>query len=258
MKHLIIGSGTVGKATGIWLQAHNQDVTFLDKDIDVVSKLKKEGHKTQRSVTSNEWYDYDMLWICTHEKDVESVLEELKELPHPVIVRSTTSPGSVAKYAKDYSIQNLVHIPEFLKEATSIHDMFNPDHHIIGITQSTDIPTRNLIQKIFSGHDAPTMWTNSTMSELVKLVANNWLATQISFWNDIQKLCSSMNMNGQAIADAVTTDKRISKYGSIMIGKPFKGMCLPKDLDALISVFTCNNIEPKLLKAVRDINADME
>jgi len=256
MKHLIIGAGTVGKATGIWLEAHNQVVTFTDIDIDVTAKLKEEGHLVTREAIT--WYDYDMLWVCTHEKDVESVLHDLEGLPHPVIIRSTTSPGSAEKYAVHYNVQNLFHIPEFLKEATAVHDMFNPDHHIIGATKNVDPRIQSLVANIFSGQDAPTMWCSATMSELVKLIANNWLATQISFWNEVNTLCTKMSMNKQAIADAVTKDKRISKYGSIMIGKPFSGMCLPKDLDALISVFTCNNIEPKLLKVVRDINANLE
>ena len=250
MKHLIIGSGTVGKATGIFLQAHNEEVIFNDIDTTLLDSLLKEGHSI---TTTPKQTDAHIIWICIHENKVDDILSEYKHTQKTIVIRSTTPPGTTEILSGKYQIFKIAHIPEFLREATSIDDIFNPDRIIIG-TQNID--TRNQLLPLFKSLSCPIICTTPTESELIKLIANNWLSTQISFWNDIHKLLKKNNLNAQRIVNVVTLDKRISKYGTRMTGNPFSGMCLPKDLDTLLNFFEKSDLKSVVLESVKRRNEE--
>jgi len=251
LNHQIIGSGTVGVATGLWLKANNENVAFHDKNKKLLLNLEKEGLTTTLVIEQ----DIDIYWICTAEWNVEEVIKALKDKSictgAIVVIRSTTHPGTVKELKEKYKIDNLVHNPEFLRANTAIDDMFNPDRVIIG-TGSND--AAQVIKKLYSANHVPIVITDSTTSELIKYSSNCWLAMQISYWNEIKKICDKFEVNPQAVANATCLDKRISKYGTAMLGMPFKGFCLPKDLDSLIKSFEDHKIDPILLKAVKSVN----
>ena len=91
---------------------------------------------------------------------------------------------------------------------------------------------------------------------MIKYASNCMLATKISYWNEIFLICKELGIDSQAIANIVSLDSRIGKYGTVH-GKAFGGKCLPKDLKAFIS-FAAKHYEPELLKAVEDINEEMK
>jgi len=252
MKHIIIGAGVVGKATGIWLEANNEAVYFYDKDENKVKQLEEQNYKTTTNI--NDLFDF--YWICTAEWNVPDVLKSLDfqlRNTKTIIVRSTTLPGQCINMQKKYYCSKLIHMPEFLRESTSIDDVFVPDRIIIGTKDEKYVSSLlKLLTKTFP--NIPIIVTSLTSSELIKQTSNAWLSVQISFWNEINKLCKKLNINPQEIANACTLDHRISAYGSKMIGDPFSGFCLPKDIISLIKTFEEQNIEPILLKAVVNVN----
>ena len=130
MKHLIIGSGVVGTATGVWLNANCEDVIFYDIKSQVLEKLDIKGFKT----TSKIDIKVDIYWICTAEWNVEEVLSELLNyFKNPtIVIRSTTPPGMIERLSKKYKLKHIAHIPEFLKAKTAISDIFDKDRVIVG------------------------------------------------------------------------------------------------------------------------------
>jgi len=248
MKHLIIGAGVVGEATGTWLEANKEEVHYFD-----IRKVVRE--KFENSVDDINGF-YDITWVCTAEWNVESVISTIKQREGIVIVRSTTPPGTVKRLSEKYLMDNLFHVPEFLKQATSVHDIFNPDRIVIGYTKESPKTIESFFKSLNPGFLVVT--TDSTTSEAIKLVSNAYLSTLISFWNEIKNMCEGFHINPQFLSEVVCMDERISKYGSMMLGKPFSGFCLPKDLVALRKAFKETGIESPFLDRVEKTNKDMK
>jgi UDPglucose 6-dehydrogenase len=248
VKHLIIGSGVIGKATGIWLATNKEEVYFNDINKETLKKLKDEGYKTTTNII-----DADVYWICTAEWNVE---EAIKEIPKGAltIVRSTTPIGTMEELQKKNDELVLVHNPEFLVQKTAVFDMFNPDRIIIG----SSIDVKNIIKNIFKTVKCPIIFTDFNTSELIKYTSNCWLAMQISYWNEIKAISDSFDVNPQEVANAVTLDKRISIYGSIMIGSPFRGACFPKDTKAFLEAFKKKKIKSHMLDATIKTNEELK
>ena len=250
MKHLIIGSGIVGTATGVWLKANREEVVFCDIKPEVLQKLKNRGFKVTSKLESEK---SDIYWICTAEWNTEEVLKKLsKSFTDPVIViRSTMPPGSTDELCKKYKLKHYAHIPEFLRQKTAISDIFDEDRIIVGASNEK---TEKILRKVFASVTSPMIFTNPKTSELIKYASNCWLAMQISYWNEIKKISDKLKVNPQMVANAACLDKRISKYGTAMLGEPYGGFCFPKDMDALIKSFEKLGLNPELLKAVKLVN----
>jgi len=248
MKHLIIGSGVIGKATGIWLHTNNEKVIFNDINEEVIEKIKTEYETTKKIINA------DIYWICTAEWDVENVLKTLDE-DSTVIVRSTTSPGTMVSLQKKHKHLKLIHNPEFLVQNEATIGIFNPDRIILGSSNQKELRRiKNFYLRLIK---CPVVTTDFTSSEMIKLTSNCWLATQISYWNEIKTMCDKLKINPQAVSEAVTLDKRISKYGSIMLGKPFAGFCLPKDTKAMKNLFNEHKIKSNVINATIKTNKEV-
>lgn len=242
MKHLIIGAGVVGKATGIFLEAHNEEVWYHDNNLVVLEKFKNICPKLKR--------DFDVYWICTPEWSIDDVLGKLKKYDN-IIIRSTIRPDiDLNKF------NSIAHIPEFLREKTAINDIFNSDRTVVGIKDDSDI-LKVFISMVF--YPNKLYFCSIEESALIKLIANGWLALQISFWNEVQALCKSFkDVDPQFVSDIVTMDKRISKYGSNMIAKPFAGFCFPKDTRTLEALFRTQGVCNFIITALRKTNVVFE
>jgi len=254
LKHLIIGAGIVGTATGVWLKANCEDVIYCDIKPEVLEKLKNRGFTVTSKIKDGK---ADIYWICTAEWNAEEVLKELsKYFDDPmVVIRSTMPPETTKKLSKKYKIKHIAHIPEFLRQKTAISDIFDEDRVIIG---TTDDEIEGILRKVFSSVTAPIVFTDPTTSELIKYAANCWLAMQISYWNEIKKIADKLKINPQMVANAACLDKRISKYGTAMLGEPFGGFCFPKDLNVLIKSFEELGLNPILLKAAKKVNEQIK
>lgn len=160
-------------------------------------------------------------------------------------------PGETKMLQQRYKIDFMAHVPEFLRQSMAIEDSFNPDRVIIGCDPGY---AQGVLVDVFKTLHVPVVCVSTMTSELIKLVSNAWLSTQISFWNQIYELTKKMGLNSEEVANAVTLDKRISEYGSNMIGKAFGGVCLPKDLDSIINLCEWQKVSPDIFSAVKDVN----
>lgn len=250
MKHGIIGTGTIGNAWAIWLSIHEKDVIVYDVNEEAA---KKTGCRSVDLQTLQK--EADLIWICTAEWNVDEVCEQITHTKKPVIIRSTIPPGKIEQIQQRYDIQAIAHMPEFLREKTAIQDTFNQDRFVIG---TKDDGLYETIYNMVKREEKPVIRATPHEAALIKLIANSWLATQISFWNDMKRLIDTYEgCNAQAIADAVITDKRISRYGSKLTGKPFSGFCLPKDLESLRLVFLEHQLVSIILPAVNEVNEEI-
>jgi len=151
--------------------------------------------------------------------------------------------------------------PEFLTEIESSwtddrgykKDFFTEDRIVIG---EYDKRSGDALEEIYKPLNKPIFRTDLKTAEMIKYASNCMLATKISFWNEVFLICKNLGIDSQEVADIVALDSRIGKYGTVH-GKAFGGKCLPKDLKAFVS-FAERYHEPKLLKAVDDINEEMK
>jgi len=143
--------------------------------------------------------------------------------------------------------------PEFLKEGSAVADFMKPDRIIVG---TDDINVSELAKRLYR----PVNWKSNRLkivsieaAELIKYSANAFLATKISFINEIAKLCDAVGADISEVRKGVGLDPRIGNH-FLYSGLGFGGSCFPKDVKALIKTFTKNNIDTKILKAVLDVN----
>ncbi len=239
MLNVICGSGVIGKATGTFLEAHGEEVFYVDTNPDVVEKLKLQG-KQASDIPPNQ---YDLFWICTHEKHVLNVLplpskpknDRLDQLCKTsiTIIRSTIPPEVINKIPYD----NVVHMPEFLVEASPLEGTFFPDRVIIGANDINSRTTQFFANHISEFYEKEIKIVEMHISSAIKLIANMWLTTQIAFWNEIyHTLPENYNNSKQIIANLVALDKRISQYGTKLLGTPYGGKCFVKDTDHIINL----------------------
>ena len=258
MKHIIIGAGVIGQATGYWLYANGHDVCFNDVNKETLQKIRDKGFHTCHDKKDIAKEFPEIIWICTAEWDVEHVLHDIydTECDCIIVIRSTMKPGELEKVQKKYGLAHLAHVPEFLRQKTAINDTFNNSRIVVG---TTDDVSWSVLQKVFAPAHIPIIHTNMIESSLIKYAANNWLALQISFWNEIKCLADSFDtINPQLIAEVTAMDPRISKYGSALIKEPFAGFCFPKDSKALQEIFKEQEVPERTITALRDTNKYIE
>jgi UDPglucose 6-dehydrogenase len=138
-----------------------------------------------------------------------------------------------------------------LREKLAFEDVLNPQSVVIGQCCPEHAA---ILQKLYAPLKCPVVLTKPTVSETLKVTLNSYLATLISFWNEINEIAIKLNLDTQELAELACLNPRISKYGTEFFGSAFGGKCLPKDLDQLIDVSLKAGLNPQLLEAVRDYN----
>jgi len=201
-----------------------------------------------------------ILNVC--EKIGEALLKT-KNIP-TIIIKSTVIPGTtvnqIKKTLEKKSSKNtgkgfeLITNPEFLREGKAIEDTLHPHIIVIGSDDNKKINQLTKFYKKFYGSKIPIILTNNTTAEMIKYANNSFLATKISFINNIANLCQSLpGTNVDDVASAIGIDPRIGKQ-FLNAGPGFGGSCLPKDLQALIKFSKNRGEESILLKAVHQTN----
>jgi len=176
-----------------------------------------------------------------------------------LINKSTVPPGTAKKCAeliKSINPQSQVEVasnPEFLKEGNAIYDFTHPDKIVVGAKSDQAF---NIIKKIYTGRVRtyiPILETNWETAETIKYANNSFLATKISFINEIANICDKVGADIRLISQALGLDYRISpKFLNPGIG--YGGSCFPKDVRALIARAKEENYHPKLLQEVDQLN----
>lgn len=279
----IIGSGFIGKQLGFYYLKNEVNVIFYDISEETVNNLKVLGYNSTCNV--KELQDCDCIFITvstptinneidlTAIKSVARNIGENLDLTNKIIIlKSTILPKTTEeiflkelnlftknKYNEDFGI---IYNPEFITEIAqtwSVENSFNinfgnEDRVVIGESDNNywgDLYIKNYVLN----KNIPLLRCSYSEGEMIKYVSNCMLATKISYWNEISELSKKIGVDVNIIAQGVSLDKRIGKYGTIT-GKAFGGKCLPKDIKAFIS-FSQKYINPDLLKSVLNVNEEM-
>ncbi|MCR2806447.1 UDP-glucose dehydrogenase family protein [Paenibacillus soyae] len=174
-----------------------------------------------------------------------------------VIMKSTVPPGTGA-WAKRFLLErgvpsewfDIVSNPEFLREGTAIYDTFHPDRIVIGSPSRAAAET---VRSLYGGIEAEVLLTGIAEAELIKYGSNAFLATKLSFINELARVCDAFGADITKVAPGIGMDSRIGgKFLQAGIG--YGGSCLPKDVSALIAASASRDQELTLLRAVERVN----
>lgn len=142
--------------------------------------------------------------------------------------------------------------PEFLREGSAVQDFFNPDRIVLG---SSDVEAAYQVARLYMPLRAPIITTDIYTAEMIKYASNAFLATKISFINEIAQMCERLGANVKEVAVGMGYDKRIGR-AFLNAGLGYGGSCLPKDVRALAHMAGEAGLHPQLLHAVMQINYD--
>jgi UDPglucose 6-dehydrogenase len=147
---------------------------------------------------------------------------------------------------------SVVSNPEFLREGAAINDFMYPDRIVLG---SLDAEAAAQVAQLYLSLRAPIMLTDLRTAEMIKYASNAFLATRISFINEIASMCEALGADVKEVAVGMGYDKRIGP-DFLDAGIGFGGSCFPKDVEALAHMAAVHGCHPQLLRAVMDINRD--
>ena len=258
MKIGIVGQGYVGTAIKIGFESY-YDLETYDK-----FDSSKSTCNLKRLVDI-----CDVIFVCVptpmdkdgscHTGIVEEVISEINQYSNKsqiVVIKSTVSPGTTERMNKKYKKVSVIFNPEFLTEANFIEDFKNQTRIILGGTRKGTNKLRQVYSKVFP--KAHIIKTHSTIAELVKYMTNSYLATKVSFANEMYEICEKFDMDYDKVVEYATLDERLGVTHWSVPGPEgelgYGGHCLPKDINALISVAHELGINTEVLEAVVETN----
>ncbi|MDX2305727.1 MAG: UDP-glucose/GDP-mannose dehydrogenase family protein [Microscillaceae bacterium] len=294
MKIAVIGTGYVGLVTGTCFAETGNNVTCVDIDEEKVNKLKggtitifepgldvlfernikqerlkfttnlAEGIKDAQLIflalptPPGEDGSADLKYILGVSEDLGPLLEQ-----YTVIVDKSTVPvgtaelvrNKIALHAKvDFDV---VSNPEFLREGVAVEDFMKPDRVVVGTSSDKARKVMERLYAPFIRQGNPIIFMDERSAEMTKYAANAFLATKITFMNEIANLCEKVGANVDAIRHGVGSDSRIGKR-FLFAGIGYGGSCFPKDVQALAKTASDFDYDFKILKSVMSVNADQK
>lgn len=292
MKVTIIGGGYVGLVSAACFSelGHNVHLIEIDqKKVDTIhggippiyepgleELLKKHIHRN--FIVSSEYdgiTESDCTFICVGTPPAPDGSADLRYIrsaahsigvalrdgkgPHTVVVKSTVPPGTTGTVVapvvletsgrRDGSITFAMN-PEFLREGRAVEDFFHPDRIVIGYS---DEYAYRVVSALYDRIDAPIVTTGLSAAEMIKYVSNAFLATKISFSNEVGNICNRLGIDVYDVMHGVGLDARITPH-FLNAGAGFGGSCFPKDVSALISLAESVGEDPRMLKSVMEVN----
>ena len=285
MKLCMIGTGYVGLVSGTCFADIGHTVYCVDKNINIINKLNhgkpsiyepglseliKENHKSKRLFFTTNISDAinkaDIIFICvgTPSKknslsvDLSYVFNVVKEISKYskkkkiIITKSTVPIGTgdqIEKILENKKKFTVISNPEFLREGEAVRDFKYPDRIIVGTNVKSAI---KIIKKLYLpliNKGAKYFTTNRRGAELIKYASNAFLATKITFINEVANLCEKISVNVEDIALGIGSDARIgSRF--LRAGPAYGGSCFPKDTKGLISIGSKVKIDLSLVRSV--------
>jgi len=236
----IIGMGVVGKATAYAFSEYGHQILSYDKNIQTIDGTSFADISRLS----------DIIFICTPEDVVHEVVSKLDHdnCRGVIVIRSTVVPGTTLTLEKQFG-RMLVHNPEFLREKFAFKEALEPAIIVIG---SLWPDYMKLLNQLYAPFARPMFNMSSTESEILKFWWNARLACNISFANDMKKICDSVGANVHMINNIVSQFS-LYKWHPYFVGR-FDGKCLPKDLEHLIGFAEANKIDVPMLKAILEVN----
>lgn len=294
MKIAVIGTGYVGLVTGTCFAETGNDVTCVDIDVVKVNKLRK-GEITiyepgleklfLRNLKENRLHfttslaegikDAVIIFLALPTppgedgsadlKYILGVADDLGKLltDYKVIVDKSTVPVGTAEkvqaaiaanYKGDFDV---VSNPEFLREGVAVEDFMKPDRVVIGTRSERAKKIMNELYAPFVRQGNPVIYMDERSAELTKYAANSFLATKISFMNEIARLCEKLGADVDMVRRGIGSDERIGKR-FLFPGIGYGGSCFPKDVQALVKSSNEVNYDFRILNAVMVVNEEQK
>jgi len=290
MKIAVIGTGYVGLVTGVCFSETGNTVTCVDIDASKIEKLKS-GKITiyepglellfERNLSQKRLYfttnleegikDAKVIFLALPtppgedgSADLKYVLGVAKELgpmlkDYAVIVDKSTVPvGTADKVREEISIGakvdfDVVSNPEFLREGVAVDDFMKPDRVVIGTRSDKAKKIMETLYAPFVRQGNPIIFMDERSAELTKYAANSFLATKITFMNEIANLCEILGADVDEVRKGIGTDSRIGKR-FLFPGIGYGGSCFPKDVQALSKSAEDVDYNFQILNAVMKVN----
>lgn len=289
MKLCVIGTGYVGLVGAAIFSDWGNTVFGVDIDEEKIKRIKagempiyepglseivlkniSEGRLSFTTSIAEGIKDAEIVFICvgtpqseTGAADLSAVWAVAKEIGqnlkgYKVIVTKSTVPVGTNEKVKQIITENLsspvefdvASNPEFLREGSSVEDMQNTDRTVIG----SDSPKAlEILSSLYTHLGSPIVATNLRSAEMIKYAANAFLATKITFINEMAQVCEKAGADVTMVAKGMGLDKRIGS-AFLRAGIGYGGSCFPKDVSALYRTATDHSYDFKLLRSVIEVN----
>ncbi len=293
-KIAVVGTGYVGLVTGTCFAETGNQVICVDIDVNKVERMRNgeipiyEPHldvlferniKANRlSFTTNleegiadaeiiflalptppgEDGSADLRYILGVADDLGKIMKDYKVIVDKSTVPVGTAEKVHAAIAKNAKVEfDVVSNPEFLREGFAVDDFMKPDRVVIGTSSARAEKVMEQLYKPFVRQGNPIIFMDEKSAELTKYAANSFLATKITFMNEIANFCEIVGADVDKVRIGIGSDERIGKR-FLFPGIGYGGSCFPKDVHALVNSGLENNFQFEILKSVMSVNEDQK